>query len=192
MSHSSDESTAAEIAARRNFIAKVATAVVGAVLGLVPLVAGLAVFLDPLRRKKSGLGFLRVASLDSLPRDIPRRYNVIADRIDAWSIYRNEPIGAVFLRRLPDKDGQAQVQAFQVTCPHAGCSVDFDLDGQIFRCPCHRSRWKSDGTLMPTSSGKPSPSPRGLDELEVRIEGDNVLVHYQEFRPATAEKIPIA
>lgn len=192
MSHSSDESATTKTASRRSFVAKVATTAIGAVLALVPLVTGLIVFLDPLRRKSSGFGFLRVASLDALPRDIPRRYNVIADRTDAWSLYRNEPIGAVFLRRLPDKNGQPHVQAFQVICPHAGCSVNFDLDGQIFRCPCHRSKWESDGTLIPPSSGRPSPSPRDLDELAVRVEGDDVQVKYQEFRTGTAEKIPIA
>jgi menaquinol-cytochrome c reductase iron-sulfur subunit len=187
MSHSTDESASRETASRRNFVAKVASAAIGTVLGLVPLVTGLIVFLDPLRRQKSGLGFIRVASLDALPPGVPRRYSVVADRTDAWSQYRREPIGAVFLRRLPDKNGEPQVQALQVMCPHANCPVEFDLDGMRYHCPCHRSAFEIDGNVI-----QPSPSARGLDDLEVNIEGDDVLVRYEEFRQGSAEQTPIA
>ena len=55
---------------------------ISTVIGLVPLGAGLAVFLDPLRRKTSSNGSIRVASLESLPPDgIPRVFPVLATRV---------------------------------------------------------------------------------------------------------------
>src|SRR5260221_674567 len=81
--------------------------------------AGLAVYLDPLRHKSSGKGSVRVASLEALPSDgIPRKFPVLATRVDAWNKFREVPIGAVYLRRTGD-----QIEALNVVCPHAGCFV---------------------------------------------------------------------
>ena len=58
---------------RRDFVKMFLAGLISTVMGLVPLGAGLAVFLDPLRRKTSSNGPIRVASLESLPPDgIPR------------------------------------------------------------------------------------------------------------------------
>ena len=43
--------------------------IIGAITGLVPLVSGLIVFFDPLRRKSRASEFLLVASLNALPED---------------------------------------------------------------------------------------------------------------------------
>jgi hypothetical protein len=37
-----------------------------------------------------------------------------------------------------------------------------------------------------------SPSPRGLDELEVKLVDGAVWVKYQEFQPGTSQKVPEA
>src|SRR5438270_12063937 len=71
---------------RRNFLTKVAAAIIGTVLGLVPLGAGLLVFLDPLRRKSATNGFLKVTTLKAVSEDgIPRKFPVLATRVDAWN-----------------------------------------------------------------------------------------------------------
>src|SRR2546421_12771224 len=93
---------------RRNVVAAVAATITGTVVGLVRLAAGLATFLDPLLRrrgKSSGEGggrpFRRVASLEALPADgTPVQVPVIADLTDAWNREPNQPIGAVYLRRV--------------------------------------------------------------------------------------------
>src|SRR5207302_9220658 len=106
---------------RRDFLKKAAAAVIGIVLGLVPLATGITFLLDPLRRKGGSGRAVRVTTLDALPDDgVPRKFPVLATRIDAWNKFTEVPIGAVYLRRT--KDGQ--VQAFNVVCPHAGCFVD--------------------------------------------------------------------
>ena len=170
--------------ARRNFIKKACAIVIGAVVGFVPAVSGLMVFFDPLRRRSQDGDAVHVASLNSLPQDgVPRKFSVIADHTDAWNRMPRVPVGAVYLRRI----GQKQVLAFNVICPHAGCFVDYDGARKIYHCPCHNSSFALDGRIADPKS----PSPRGLDELEVEIRNQNeIWVKFRNFRAGQREKIP--
>lgn len=175
---------------RRGFIKQASAVVLGAITGLVPLVTGLLVFLDPLRRRKrkgggesDEEGYIKVATLDGLlVAGVPRRYVVVDDRTDAWNLFPQESIGAVYLIR----PSASEVRAFNVTCPHAGCSVDFVAERKVYQCPCHDSSFKpEDGSI----ANDKSPAARGLDELDVKIKDDAVWVRYQNFRSGIAEKI---
>ena len=170
---------------RRDFIKKSCAVIIGAVTGLVPAISGLMVLLDPLRRKAQDTDAVLIASLSSLPEDgVPRKFPVIADHTDAWNRLPRVPIGAVYLRRIGDR----QIQAFNVICPHAGCFVDYDLSRKGYHCPCHNSSFEVDGKIADPKS----PSPRGLDELEVEIRSDNeIWVRFQNFRAGEKEKIPV-
>ncbi len=171
---------------RRDFFKKVSAACIGAFLTLVPLLSGLAVFLDPLRRKAASTGAVRVAILDALPSDgVPRMFPVLASRTDAWNKFTQVPIGAVYLRRSSDD----KLQAFNVVCPHAGCNVDFDSEQGHFLCPCHKSSFTVEGKI----DNPDSPSPRGMDALEVEVRGGKeIWVAFQNFQTGRAEKIPVA
>ncbi len=168
----------------RRFFAKAVAAVVGGLLFVCPALAGLRVLLDPLRRTSGGTMFRRIASLDSLPSNgTPRRFPVIGERHDTWTRFPPEPIGAVYLRRLP---GDKQVEALNVVCPHLGCSVGFNPQQDEFQCPCHTSAFALDGAMI---SG---PSPRGMDtlECEVRETGGRaeVWVKFENFYTGRTEK----
>jgi menaquinol-cytochrome c reductase iron-sulfur subunit len=174
---------------RRQFLTKAAAIVCGGVATIVPVGAGLMTIIDPLRRH-AGSGesaFLRVTSLALLPDDgSPRRFEIIAERIDAWNRFPNVAVGAVYLRRV----GADKVEALNVTCPHAGCPVEFKPSGKHFLCPCHDSLFNLDGTLV---AGARSPSPRGLDGLEVELrDGTEVWVKFQNFEAGKSEKVPVA
>jgi menaquinol-cytochrome c reductase iron-sulfur subunit len=170
---------------RRGFLKAALSVIIGAVIGLVPLISGLIVYLDPLRRKSSAAGAVRVASLDALPADgIPRKFQVLATRVDAWNKFPDVPIGAVYLRRTPDN----KVEALNVVCPHAGCFVDFVPDKAKYHCPCHNSSFTVAGKIDDPAS----PSPRGLDSLEVQVrDGKEIWVNFQNFQAGRAEKIPV-
>jgi len=170
---------------RRGFLAKLTSAIIGAIITLVPAAAGLAVWLDPVRRKTSTGGQLvRVATLSALPDDgVPRKFSVIASRVDAWNRSPETAIGAVYLRR---EKGE-KPRAFNVVCPHAGCFVDYMEERKGYLCPCHNSTFALNGKINDPSS----PSPRGLDELAVEVRNSNeVWVRFQNYRPGTSEKIP--
>ncbi|HEY0883234.1 MAG TPA: Rieske (2Fe-2S) protein, partial [Archangium sp.] len=113
----------------------------------------------------------------------PRKFSVLATKVDAWNRTPNVPVGAVYLQRLPGN----KVRALNVVCPHAGCFVDYKGDKNNFHCPCHNSSFGLDGTILDPKS----PSPRPLDALEVEVRGNEVWVKFQNFRAGVHEKIPV-
>ena len=169
---------------RRTFFKKVLAVAIGTLIVLVPSAAGITVLFDPLRRKSNKAEFLPVTNLDALPDDdLPRSFQVVADRRDAWNLYPAQRIGAVYLRRNKDK-----VTAFNVVCPHLGCFVDAAPDG-TYKCPCHNSSFNKDGSLIAGSV-----SPRGLDELEIdqaALKQGLVKVRFQNFQAGTHQRIPV-
>jgi menaquinol-cytochrome c reductase iron-sulfur subunit len=177
---------------RRGFLAQGVVLALGATAYAVPAVSGVLAALNPLRLKDATGVFLRITSLDTLPTDgLPRKFPVIAQRVDAWT-RAVEPIGAVYLRRT----GERAVEALQVVCPHAGCTVQLEevTDSKTqqkalgFACPCHKAYFDVRGQRVQAVS----PSPRAMDALEVKIEGSDVLVLFQNFKLGTADKVAVA
>jgi Rieske Fe-S protein len=163
---------------------------------LVPLGTGIVALLSPLRQKGQAGQFIRLATLDTLPADgTPLKATVVMDQVDAWNRVPNQPVGAVFLRRL----GPRQVVAFNVVCPHAGCSVEYseELDPRTnqkmkkFSCPCHVASFDLSGRRTDSVS----PSPRDMDQLDVdaaRLEkAGEVWVRFQNFQTGIAQQVPI-
>ena len=175
---------------RRGFIQKAIALVVGGISVIVPGVVGVVAVLNPLRQRSQTGDFVRLTLLDALPEDgTPIRFPVIADRVDAWNRFPNEPIGAVFLRRTGEAD--QPVEAIHTICPHAGCIVEYQTGaggGRLF-CPCHAASFDLTGRRLES----PSHSPRDLDTLEVEIRGQGeVWVKFQNFRTGTSEKVALA
>ena len=170
---------------RRSFFKKAAAVVLGGLAMLIPIVSGLLVVLDPLRRKSEQSAFVQVTSLRSVPEDgLPRKFVIMASHSDAWNRSR-ALIGAVYLRRT----GVNSVEALNVVCPHAGCFVDFVPARQGYVCPCHNSMFALNGQI----SDPRSPSPRGLDPLEVQIRNETeVWVRFQNFLAGHEKRIPVA
>lgn len=170
--------------ARRNFITRAAAIVIGGLIALVAPLAGLFVFLDPLRRKTEIGGAVRVTSLHALPENgEPRKFSIQREQVDIWNRTPDVPVGAVYLQRFGDK----QVRALNAKCPHAGCFVNFKGGPSNYHCPCHDSTFAVDGRILDPKSA----SPRGLDELQVEIRGTEVWVRFQNFRPGVTAKIPV-
>jgi len=179
---------------RRNFLSEALAFCVGSLILIVPLVAGIAFFLDPLLRRKRSSddqnarrdaeGFLRVASVSSLPDNSrPQVFTVYDDVVDAWNKFADQPVGRVFLRKLPD----GNVTAFNVRCPHLGCAVDFRSSHNDYFCPCHMSAFTLDGKR------ENEIPPRGMDALDVKIKnGTEVWVRYQVFKAGTPDKIAVS
>jgi menaquinol-cytochrome c reductase iron-sulfur subunit len=181
----------APIEPRRGFVAQLTAIAIGGLVGVFPAAVGLATFLNPLRKsaKEKQIpvgsdvdGYYRVTTLDSLS-GIPQAFKIIADRKDAWNTFPKDAIGAVFLSRA----GSGDVRAFNVTCPHAGCAVDYKAGKQAYHCPCHNSSFDPDGVRDPKS-----PSARNLDSLPVKISDDGaVWVKYQDFKTGDKDKKPV-
>ena len=140
--------------------------------------------LDPARRKAAPGGqVVRVANLSALPDDgVPRKFAVLASRVDAWNKSPETAIGAVYLRR----EKGTKPRAFNVVCPHAGCFVDYMPARDSYLCPCHNSTFALDGKI----NDPKSPAPRGLDELEVEVRNESELwVKFQNYRSGVSDRI---
>lgn len=170
---------------RRDFFKKACTVCLGTATILVPAAAGLSVLLDPLKRKAAAGEKMLITSLDALPEDgTPQKFAILADRVDAWTQFPDAPVGAVYLRRT----GEKTVEALNVVCPHAGCFVDFRTDKKDYYCPCHNSSFAIDGKIADPNS----PSPRGLDALEVEVRGNEIWVLFQNFQTGKSTRVPVA
>lgn len=177
---------------RRSFLYKAVTATIGAVVGLVPVLAGIVFFFDPLRKRtvasSPGLGkegFLKVGRTDSVPKDgTPVRFTVIIERRqDAWTTYLNEPIGGVYVRR----EESGEIVAFNTTCPHLGCSIDYLPGRGQYLCPCHDSAFAVDGKRTNKTP------PRDMDRLEVdadKLKTGEVWVKYVDFKTGEEHPVP--
>jgi Rieske Fe-S protein len=180
---------------RRSFFTIAAALATGAVAMLTPVGVGLATFFSPLFRKSKSPS-VRVALLDQAPDDgMPRYFPIITDRVDAWTRYPAQRIGAVYLVRQP---GEAKPTAFTAKCPHAGCSIGYTPGAKLFMCPCHTSSFNLDGTR---ARGDAEVAPRGMDRLPVEIrqfaaadghEVAEVWVEFIDFQTGHKEAIPTA
>lgn len=186
------EPAAESLEPRRDFLAEFAAIVIGAIVAIFPFAAGAVSFLSPVIPKSSPSGdgeeedqFVFVTTLGNLkPPGEAGQFPIIADRKDAWNVAADQRVGSVYLIR--QEEGQeAQVKAFNAICPHAGCFVNFTREKQQFFCPCHNSAFSLAGEA---ESG--SPSPRGMDELQVEIRNDDqVFVAFENYYVGTSEKI---
>jgi Rieske Fe-S protein len=132
-----------------------------------------------------------VATLKELKPGVPVRAEVRGELIDAWNRIPDVKIGSCWLVRGQSDE---KIRAFSTICPHLGCGLDFDggdagkgpgqagSRGPRFVCPCHDSYFSLDGKTLT------GPSPRGMDELEVAIEGEEVKVAYRRFRVGASTK----
>lgn len=196
-------SSSGESRPRRSFLIEFGSIAIGGIISLFSVLAGLVVFFDPLSRKPKipklyrendsggNDGFVRVATLDAIPKDgTPVRVVVIDDRIDAWNFIPDQPVGAVFLRRIGKGD---DVRVFHSTCPHAGCPISFASQEKQFRCPCHNSAFDLDGKKVDLP-GKLNPSPRPMDPLEIDKErladSREVWIRFLNFETGKHEMKP--
>jgi Rieske Fe-S protein len=169
---------------RREFLKTAACLALGGCALAAPIGAAVVVLAHPLKSKGIPLP-VRITIFSALPPGgAPRFFQVVTERRDAWTKFPANAIGAVFLRRV----GEHEVVAFNASCPHLGCAVEFRGDRDAFYCPCHNSEFTKTGEVRGTS-----PSRRGLDTLRAEVNDDGeVWVYFENFQPGIAEKISLA
>lgn len=169
---------------RRNFF-KWASLILGSLLVVFSAIPGVQFLVEPLRRQSKRGKSRRLVKLRDLDIGVPRKVQIIDQRVDAWTRYPQGPIGAVWMVRRNER----HVDVFTVVCPHLGCPVDHQPSEHIFVCPCHEASYSEDGDII---SG---PQQRGLDRLETRIEAvggeEWVSVIFERFELGTEEKISL-
>ncbi|SDB83143.1 Ferredoxin subunit of nitrite reductase or a ring-hydroxylating dioxygenase [Raineyella antarctica] len=87
---------------------------------------------------------------------------------------KDVPVGSAYIQQNGDyvviQPTAGHFRAFSRVCPHAGCKVN-KVEGDNIVCPCHGSRYSVvDGSRV---SG---PTPRGLTEVPVKVDGKTLEV----------------
>ncbi len=114
-----------------------------------------------------------VGLLEEIPEGKPVKRNVVVSQDSGWGRFNSQRLVWVI------RKGE-QVTVFSAACPHLGCTINETSNG--FICPCHGSAWSADGERLG------GPTPRGMDMLDHRVEGDLLKVKYQYFKQGVAEK----
>lgn len=180
----SPESSPPEAAPRREFLKSAACVALGGCALAAPIGAVVVVLSNPIHSKGAPQP-VKLTTITALPvNGAPRFFQVVAERRDAWTKFPANAIGSVFLQRV----SETEVVAFNASCPHLGCAVEFRNERDCFYCPCHDSEFAKNGDVQ----GK-SPSRRGLDTLSVEVrEGGDVWVVFENFKTGIAEKVSLA
>jgi Rieske Fe-S protein len=167
-----------EAPTRRAFLGWWIAGLLGATVASV--MAPLAVYVFPPRGRNHAAGKIRV----SLP-------TPLADIAEGSAMRFDSPQGIAFT--MAD-GGQANaagdltfggylvrdrgtLRAFAITCPHLGCSYNYDNGLRHFLCPCHGSQFALDGSVVHGPAAAPlshltwSPGP-AVNEIE--IEGETI------------------
>lgn len=166
-------------ASRRAYLQLLGILGLGSGLAASVVVPALEAFAFPLRASAENVSgkFVKVGRLTRLQTNSPLKLDVTSERVDAWNRFSETKIGSVWVVRRPNR-----LAVFSSVCPHLGCAVDFDAASEKFKCPCHASVFSLDGEVLA------GPAPRALDELDARVEADDLFVRYERFQVGIREK----
>jgi len=160
---------------RRNFMVR-------AIIGIMAFVgAALAVPLGgfgilPALRKRHA-GWSDAGTINDLLVDKPQERRFFQIVKSGWQEEKQER--SIWIVKRADNS----VTAFAPNCPHLGCGYRWSAADNRFKCPCHGSEFDITGAVLG------GPSPRALDSLEVKLEGERVLVKFEVFQLGIGKKL---
>ncbi len=136
--------------------------------------------MHPLLAQTTELKWSEAGPIDEF-KDImkPVKRVINVEQRDGWRKVVSEK--AIYVIRAAN----GQVKVLSPICPHLGCPVSWTEGLNQFKCPCHVGTFSSEGALV---SG---PAPRGMDDLNSKIENGRLFVQYQYFRSLVPKKEPM-
>ncbi|MGH9823051.1 MAG: ubiquinol-cytochrome c reductase iron-sulfur subunit [Blastocatellia bacterium] len=161
---------------RRSFLG----ATIGAIGAAITAVLGVTIgryTVGPSFNGEGSAGWTALGLVSDLPDGKWTKRNVTVSQDSGWGRFNSQrPVWVL-------KNG-SKLSVFTATCPHLGCTVNVAAGG--FVCPCHGSQWSAEGARTG------GPTPRGLDTLESRINGDTIEVKYEYFKQGVPEKVALS
>ena len=96
---------------------------------------------------------MAVSALHDLPDNEPTPVMLSVMRMDGYREALEQR--TIFLV----KTGESEVAALNATCTHLGCLVAWDMQAQVFKCPCHGGIYDRTGAV------KEGPPPEPLAKI---------------------------
>ena len=117
---------------------------------------------------KSRYPWVLVADIQHVPVGVPTAYVVLMDQGgDAWQV---PPVPrTVYVVKL-NLNGKVQLITLSNVCTHMQCDVHWDINLNVFLCPCHGGLYSIDGTNI----GGPPPQP--LFRYQHKLVGNTLYV----------------
>lgn len=175
--HDSHEiNVTAESAGRRAFLGYV----IGLIISSITAVMGVTIgrySITPALSPASKSEWTDVGLVEDIPAGKPVKRNVVVSRTAGWAQFNSQQL--VWVTKKAEG-----ITVFSAICPHLGCTINEAAKG--FVCACHGSAWNAEGEKIA------GPTPRNLDTLDSRIEGDVLRVRYQYFKPGMPQKEEIS
>lgn len=114
-----------------------------------------------------------IGALKDIASGQPVKRDVIIRQDSGWGRF-NSPRSVWIIKRDLDRTG------FSAACPHLGCTIVATANG--FASPCHGSSWSASGEKLGGTT------PRNLDVLESRVDGDRLEIRYQDLNRAPRKR----
>lgn len=167
--HNASEESKTE---RRSFLGIIAGLIAAGISAVMSVTIG-RFAIAPALSASGSQAWTDVGPLADIPDGKPVKRNVIVSQNAGWGEFNSQKLVWVI------KNGE-KITVFTAVCPHLGCTVN--AKQEAFVCACHNSKWDVAGDRLD------GPTPRGLDVLEHKVEGDVLKVRYQDFKQGVAQK----
>jgi cytochrome b6-f complex iron-sulfur subunit len=86
----------------------------------------------------------------------------------------------VYIVRMPEG-----FYAVSAVCTHLGCVTQWKPDAEMIACPCHGSKFKSDGTKIEGPAARPLPH----FAISLTADGELLVDKLQNIKPAQVLKV---
>lgn len=106
----------------------------------------------------------------------PRTRLLFAGQIDRYQIGSVQSFYDLQGNQILVKRGAKGFEAFSSTCPHLGCHVHWEAEGQRFFCPCHRGVFNADGVA---TSGPPADAGQSLSRVPLQVNEASGVVYIE-------------
>jgi menaquinol-cytochrome c reductase iron-sulfur subunit len=165
---------------RRSFLAGLLAAG-GAAVGVLLAVPLVRFALYPVLARTTEKSWSDVGKVDEFQTlTAPVQKLVTIEQRDGWrKTIKQQPVYVT-------KNSQGALIVLSAVCTHLGCSVRWVDAENKFVCPCHGGMFSGEGKLLG------GPPPRGLDQLQTKVEDGTLKTQYEFFRPLIHTKEELA
>jgi len=152
---------------RRDFI-KTVTGVFGGIIGAGIGIPAIGFLIAPALREDKAGGPVQIGKLEDIPVGVFHPFSFTITKVNGWERTANN-YGGYILRKTESPD---DILVLSSRCTHLSCTVNWDEETQVFRCPCHDASFDAEGKVV----DGPPPEPLGYFEYSVDAEGVITIV----------------